>query len=158
MARLASRRVSKLVMAFAATAAASLAQPAAQSRDAAAARAVRLFEDGLGATASLRGDTQPLPSSVARCAGCHERGDAPAKRPSTRDAQTPPPRLDAATLLQPASRRRGPPSRYDEASFCRLLATGVDPAGVVVARTMPVYAIEAADCGALWRLLTGSPS
>jgi hypothetical protein len=140
-----------------------------RARDASAARAQRLFDEGAGVAASLRADTQLLPPSVARCASCHERGDDRRRGRGPGDAEgsvTPvagsaadtAPRLDAAALLKPASRRRGPPSRYDEASFCRLLATGVDPAGVVVARAMPVYVIDAADCRALWRFVVGSTS
>ena len=51
-------------------------------------------------------------------------------------------------------RRNGPPSRFDEASFCRLLRTGVDPADIVVPRAMPRYAIDDTDCRALWAYLS----
>lgn len=159
------RRPRSHVLALAVTAAMAVTMAAVSAttapndglaRGAATARAKLLFDEGAHAPARLRGDRQALPPPVARCAGCHDRGETSAKLPASR--AEPVPRLDAATLLQPASRRRGPPSRYDEATFCRLLATGVDPAGIVVARAMPVYEVEPSDCRALWWLLTAPPS
>ena len=144
----------------AAVVAASSAAPEpghAQPRNASAARAQRVFDEGVRVVARLRGDTHALPSSVARCAGCHERSGTSLSRPANGIAEAAP-GLGAATLLQATSRRRGPPSRYDEDTFCRLLASGVDPGGVVVARSMPVYAIEPTDCHALWQWLVAPPS
>jgi hypothetical protein len=38
-------------------------------------------------------------------------------------------------------------------SFCKLLRTGVDPASIVIAREMPVYTLNEAQCGSLWTFL-----
>ena len=64
------------------------------------------------------------------------------------------PILDRERLTERVARRGGPPSRFDERSFCRLLRTGEDPAGVILPRAMPRYEIDDADCLRLWRYLT----
>ena len=55
-------------------------------------------------------------------------------------------------------RRGGPPSRYDAAGLCTLLRSGVDPAHVIILRTMPRYDINDADCQSLWLHLTAPPA
>ena len=64
------------------------------------------------------------------------------------------PTLSAATLTGLLPRRGGPASRFDEAALCRLLREGIDPAHVLLPKTMPRYAIDDADCRALWTWLT----
>lgn len=109
-----------------------------QRRDGAA-----LFEGARPLQARVAGHDERLPPEAARCINCHgASGFAP--------------RLSAQALQQPQARRGGPPSRYDAASLCRLLRTGVDPAWVMVPRAMPRYDIANSDCEALWRHLTDS--
>jgi hypothetical protein len=93
--------------------------------------------------AYIAGQDFALPASASRCGNCH--GEQAPQRIA--------PVLTAASLTQATSRRGGPPSRYEPASFCRLLRTGVDPAFVVVPRAMPRYDLSEADCAALWAYL-----
>lgn len=116
-------------------------------------RAAAIFAEGRHVQATLRGDDQALPADTMRCRNCHE--GAGHRLPDARRAAEAGPPLTAATLVVPRSRRGGPPSRYDQGSFCRLLRQGIDPADIVVRRTMPIYRIEPSDCAALWRLLSG---
>lgn len=95
--------------------------------------------------AHLRGDDRALPPSTTRCINCHTQTD-PA------GAFAPP--LTSGYLLEAINRRGGPPSHYDLASFCHLLEDGVDPAGVVVRKSMPHYQLSRAECSALWRFVT----
>lgn len=101
-------------------------------------------------TARLSGHEQVLPGQASRCINCHGGAD--------RAAPGGGPRLDAGYLTRAVARRGGPASRYDEAAFCRLLRTGVDPASVLVPREMPRYDIDDADCAALWQFLTRAPT
>jgi hypothetical protein len=39
-------------------------------------------------------------------------------------------------------------------SFCKLLRTGVDPVSVLVAREMPIYDLDDAQCTSIWNYLT----
>ena len=57
----------------------------------------------------------------------------------------------AEALLQALPRRGGPPSRYDPASFCQLLRTGIDPASVMVDKAMPRYTLTDQQCALLWK-------
>ncbi|MFL9865175.1 hypothetical protein PQR67_13435 [Paraburkholderia fungorum] len=95
--------------------------------------------------AHLRGDDRVLPASTTRCINCHTQTD-PA------GAFAPP--LTRAYLLDATSRRGGPPSQYNPASFCHVLEAGVDPAGVVVRKSMPNYQLSDVECSALWRFVT----
>ncbi len=103
---------------------------------------------------------------MTRCAGCHEApastsatvatgaGLAAATAPAgggTRASYGPP--LDADALARPQARRGGPPTRYDAASFCSVLRTGIDPASVVLAQQMPRYDLADQDCADLWAWL-----
>lgn len=92
-----------------------------------------------------------LPAAVIRCANCHAEGPGPAV------ARSNAPRLDREWLLSPRRRRGGPQSHYDRDSFCRVLRKGVDPVWVVINEEMPRYAVDDADCSALWRFLTEDP-
>ncbi|MBL8330295.1 MAG: hypothetical protein JNJ71_15755 [Rubrivivax sp.] len=112
---------------------------AMSAEDAALGRA--LYDGQRALPAQLRGHDEALPAHAARCINCHEGSSAIA------------PALSARSLLQPQARRGGPPSHYDEASFCRLLRDGVDPAWVLLPREMPRYEIPAQDCRALWSYL-----
>ncbi len=122
----------------------------------------RLFVGLSPVRGTIAGHSSPLPSEIGRCSNCHSParpanpattvtvgavGAASAASEPDRDAA---PTLSARTLQVAQSRRRGPPSTYDPRSFCRLLRTGVDPAHVVVDRAMPRYALDDAECSALW--------
>jgi hypothetical protein len=100
-------------------------------------------------TARLSGHEQVLPGQASRCINCHGAAD--------RAAPGGGPRLDAGYLTHSVARRGGPASRYDEAAFCRLLRTGIDPAAVMVPREMPRYDIDDADCAALWQFINRAP-
>jgi hypothetical protein len=97
----------------------------------------------------VRGHDESLPAEAVRCANCHDAADG------ARLSRVPAPHLDRSLLLEPRQRRGGPPSRYDQAAFCKLLRTGVDPASIVVAREMPIYELDQNQCIALWNFLIG---
>lgn len=125
---------------------------------AAARRGGRLFTGEAPLDASLRGHDQVLPPDALRCSNCHvvdvSAGAGLAAQGASAAAASPaPPRLGAQALLQPQRRRGGPPSSYSAQSFCRLLRSGIDPAQVYTAQTMPNYRISDADCMALWAFL-----
>jgi hypothetical protein len=115
-----------------------------------------LFDGRRSIAAHLFGDETPLPADAARCANCHLRvsGIVDAGAATT---QTFGPPLTALTLRETRPRRGGPPTRYDEGTFCRLLVDGVDPAQILIQRAMPRYAADAAACRALWEFLAESP-
>jgi hypothetical protein len=96
----------------------------------------------------IRGDDQLLPPEAVRCVNCHG-----AK--STRLSGKAAPHIDSALLLEFRQRRGGPPSRYDQRAFCRLLRNGTDPAQILIAREMPTYELDDAQCGSLWTFLVG---
>lgn len=108
----------------------------------AAANGREIFEGARAVDARTPGHEDALPPDAARCANCHagERAIGP--------------RLTAASLTQVQPRRGGPPSHYDEATFCRALRDGIDPASVTLPRAMPRYAVADADCRSLWAFLT----
>jgi hypothetical protein len=129
-----------------ATLAALLCAGAASGAD--ASRGGALFDGGAALPARVHGQDFALPSQASRCVNCHVAPAVPAAAASAVAVGAPP--LTAATLTTPLRRRGGPPSRYDAASLCRLLRSGVDPAHVMIQRTMPRYEISDADCQALW--------
>lgn len=92
------------------------------------------------------GHDMDLPAQASRCMNCH--GDV--SRPGYASLA---PALTRAALQTPTPRRGGPPSQYDAASFCKLLRNGVDPAHVMIPRTMPRYTITDPDCETLWAYL-----
>ncbi len=118
-----------------------------------------LWSGGLPLTARIVGHAHALPVAAARCLNCHA-GAVAASAPAAGLAPVdgPAPVLTARHLRESRPRRGGPPSRYDAASFCTLLRTGVDPAAVLLPRQMPRYEISDADCGALWVHLTRKPA
>jgi hypothetical protein len=127
---------------------AALSLVAAASATAAdAARGQALFDGRTALSARVHGQDFALPSQANRCVNCHVAKSAtPAASAVTVGA----PPLTAATLATPIRRRGGPPSRYDATSLCTLLRSGVDPAHVMIQRTMPRYEISDADCQSLW--------
>jgi hypothetical protein len=120
-----------------------------RSSERSAERGDALFHGREPLAGKIRGHDDALPPEAIRCANCHEA--APATNPGTqRLSRLAPPHLDAALLLEYRQRRGGPPSRYDQPAFCALLRTGVDPAHILVAREMPAYEIDDAQCASLW--------
>jgi hypothetical protein len=130
-----------------ATAASALAQGGAT-----AARGEQMYDGRLPLAGTVRGHAQAMPAQASRCTNCHE----PSRQPNQNDAAFAP-RLDRTSLATAIARRGGPASSYDEASFCRLLREGVDPAQILVNRTMPQYALSNEDCAALWQYLSSRP-
>lgn len=103
-----------------------------------------LFEGRKPLAGKLVGHSESLPAQALRCANCHSRGQgAPADTGYG-------PALSARHLTQALARRGGPPSTYDEAGFCRLLRTGIDPAWIQLPAGMPRYELSDAQCAALW--------
>lgn len=133
----------------------ALATAASADGGASAAHGSKLFEGDLALPARIVGQDFALPATASRCINCHgpARSDA-ASSPAT--AQRIGPALTRSTLTDAVRRRGGPPSRYDAGSLCTMLRTGVDPAHVIILRTMPRYDITDADCRALWLYLTDS--
>lgn len=107
----------------------------------------RLFDGRAPLVARLAGHAHPLPADAARCIQCHG-----VVLPG---GETFAPRLTAEHLRQRLPRRGGPPTAYDVRSFCRVLRDGVDPAQVILPRSMPRFVIDDAQCGALWTYLAG---
>lgn len=105
------------------------------------------------ATALARMGDVSLTAEAARCANCHGAGAQ-----GGREGTVVVPPLTAVSLLQPQSRRGGPPSRYTPASFCTALQQGLDPAGVMLSPVMPRYTLAPAACATLWRKFTGQDS
>jgi hypothetical protein len=97
----------------------------------------------------VRGHQSELPPAVVVCRNCHA-----AQKQVQTPAPAPAPPIDRSLLLEARPRRGGPPSSYDRAAFCKLLRTGIDPAYVLVAREMPVFDLDDAQCVSLWRFLT----
>jgi hypothetical protein len=121
---------------------------------AAAEAGARAFDGRAPLVARIDGHAQPLPAAAVACTNCH----LPSRTPPSPDGRAAPaaslgPVLHRDALVGPAPRRGGPPSRFDETAFCRLLRTGEDPAGVLLPRAMPRYEIDDAGCGQLWRHL-----
>lgn len=103
-----------------------------------------IFQGNLDVVAHLRGDARPLPAIAKRCASCHTPSSgAPAFAPQ----------LTAGYLLGAIPRRGGPATRYDRDAFCRVLATSIDPATVMLAKSMPQYVLSDDECTALWTFL-----
>lgn len=116
----------------------------------------------------MPGHSLALPALATRCANCHltsapDAADGAgaasqvASAPSTalgRAAASAAPRLGAQGLMLAQKRRGGPPSSYDAASLCRLLALGQDPVYVVISTNMPRYDVTARECEDLWAFLT----
>ena len=103
-----------------------------------------LFEGRTALIATLAGHEDPLPATAAACSNCHrsQAGVGPA--------------LSARALQKATPRRGGPPSSYTQATFCKTLRTGIDPAFVLLLKTMPRYRLSDEQCQALWSHSTRS--
>lgn len=117
------------------------------------ARGARLFDGREPLSATLAGHATPLPAQTARCSQCHAGPVTPIATNSWPALPGPP--LDSQHLRAALSRRGGPPVAYDLAAFCRTLREGIDPAHVMLPRTMPRFDIDDTRCEALWTHLTG---
>jgi hypothetical protein len=115
-----------------------------------AARGEALYRGKAPLHGKIRGHDDPLPAEAIVCANCHSA------KLDTRLPGTPAPTLDAALLLDARQRRGGPPSTYNQASFCRLLRTGADPGYILIAREMPIYELTDEQCASLWTYLIES--
>lgn len=125
--------------------------PAGQLADG-ARRGDALFTGKETMQGTIRGHDNPLSAEVVRCVNCH----GPSKRALV--SRLAAPRIDRPLLLEPRQRRGGPPSRYDQASFCKLLRTGADPAYILIAREMPIYQVDDGQCASLWSYVIGKES
>jgi hypothetical protein len=120
-----------------------------------AERGRRLFAGDLPLHASIAGHDLVLPVQASRCTNCHTIESPTAiAAPAASSNQTLGGTLSAAVLSEPIRRRGAPPSTFDEKTLCRLLRTGVDPAHIIIPRSMPRYQISDADCHALWVYLS----
>ena len=150
---------------------ATLAGPAAEATvpnvapNAASTAAVSLgrqiYRGEVALPGTIQGHAQPLPPLAARCTNCHSRESVARVAALSASGLAPGPAavsfaplLTRDRLLTPMARRGGPPSRYDTASFCRLLRTGIDPAYVLIPRQMPRYELSDAQCAALFGYLS----
>jgi len=111
-------------------------------------RGEALYHGGESLSGRIRGHDDILPPQTVVCAHCHDAGGQARLGANTA------PRIEPALLLGTRERRHGPPSRYDEPAFCRLLRTGSDPAFVLISRTMPAYDVTDDQCASLWAFLT----
>lgn len=147
------RRLAELGLATVLGLAAAL--PAAWAGPAEIERGRRLFNGELPLPGRVTGHTADLPPQASRCSNCHGAGTAP---PAQGVASAPTasfgPTLNADALTRDLARRGGPPSRYNEAALCKLLSTGIDPAYIIIPRSMPRYDVVPADCAALWAYLS----
>ena len=125
----------------------------AAAGDSPARRGFELFSGAASLQGTIVGHASALPPAAARCVNCHATGSAAAPA-SVASAASFGPLLTPQGLTGAVARRGGPPSRYDAPAFCRLLRQGVDPAWVIVPRSMPRYTLTDADCHALWAHLT----
>ncbi len=129
-----------------------------------------LFHGEIALPARLPAHAELLPTLATRCSNCHEQinrvpvgsasGAAGGATEVTRSAGATAEGAssyalaltrDGLTRLRP--RRGGPPSAYDNASFCQLLRSGADPARVIIANDMPRYEASNEQCQQLWAYL-----
>lgn len=118
------------------------------------AHGARLFDGREPLAATLAGHATPLPAQTARCSQCHAGPATPIAANSWPALPGPP--LDGQHLRAALSRRGGPPVAYELTTFCRALREGIDPAHVMLPRTMPRFDIDDRRCEALWTHLTGN--
>lgn len=119
-----------------------------------------LFTGSAPITARTAGDEDDLPSLATRCINCHERTangvsglNVSPNGGKDGAARTYASALDEAWLTTPRVRHGGPATQYDEASFCTVIRTGVDPASVLIPPIMPRYDATDAQCANLWTYL-----
>lgn len=115
------------------------------------ARGAALFRGEVPVQASLVGHGVALPAVATRCSNCHEAGVAVAAPGAASSAYAA--TLTATRLTAPSVRRGGPPSAFDAKALCTLLRSGVDPAHVMIASTMPRYPFTESQCQDLWAYL-----
>lgn len=114
--------------------------PGQEIRD--AAWASRFFRSGVSAKpieTQIEGSPQNFDAGLFPCAGCHGGSGEGRREGGTLTAD----------IRFPQLRRRG----YQKESFCQALRQGLDPAGQTLARAMPRYLLEPAECSALWEHL-----
>ena len=115
------------------------------------ARGEALFVGSAALPGRLAGHATALPTQATRCINCHS-SDATA----TPAAPTLGPPLTGQRLASMQSRRGGPATRFDAASLCRALRSGVDPAQILLPTSMPRYDATEAQCADLWAHLVSS--
>jgi cytochrome c553 len=125
-----------------------------------ALRGAQLYDGRIALSGQLRGHDRPLPADALRCANCHEpsRQVVAAGSAAASNNNSFAPRLDQLSLTQFQARRGGPATRYDQANFCRVLRSSVDPGLVLLRKPMPQYALSDDDCQALWLFLSQRPA
>lgn len=150
-----------------------------------AALGMALFMGAAPLQGRLARHEEALPAQASRCINCHTAKPGPALAqawpqslaaagmPAGVPAAEPPgtapgpggrlaaplrTELSAATLLTPLARRGGPASSYDRDRFCRAVREGVDSAYVTLPQAMPRFALDDAQCDALWRFVTAAGS
>lgn len=112
-----------------------------------------LFHGRETLTGRLRQQPDPLAAIAAACVNCHSVEGAATVR-----VQPLAPALGRERLLSMRKRSAGPPSAYDQASFCSFLRSGVNPSFVVTSDLMPVYDVSEEECRALWAFLIQATS
>lgn len=118
-----------------------------------------LFEGRKPLKGRISGHEFVLPQDAVVCAHCHSGaselpGSLAASSPSPVGGDFGKPPLLTGKGLKTMSRRRGgPPSVFDEQSFCVMLRSGVDPKTIIMPDSMPRYEISAEECSALWAYL-----
>ena len=108
----------------------------------------RLFFGDAPIEGEITGHSQRLPADAVVCANCHT-GIRPQASARPFGAVS----LGRSELTESRKRRGGPPSEFSQASFCRLLRTGVDPVSIVISRRMPRYILTDEQCASLWEYL-----
>ncbi len=126
------------------------ATDASANVDSSASTGRRMFFGESSLQGAIAGHAEPLPPRMVSCVNCHMGaaglGSAASFAPS----------LGRSRMTEPLGRRGGPPSLFSQASFCRMLRTGVDPAYILITRRMPRYTLSDDQCLGLWRFLTES--
>ncbi len=123
-----------------------------------AAQGERLYDGRSPLAGRIHGHAQPLPPVALACTNCHGGAQArPAAEVRVARAAAAGPELDRTSLTSVQPRRGGPATRFELATFCRLLRTGEDPAHVLLPRVMPRYEISDEQCAALWSHLIRAP-
>ena len=107
----------------------------------------RMFLRGEGLRAHVSGHTTILSPSQSACIHCHSLN-----RPMSVEARGAP-ALHGRALTDAMPRRGGPAMAYDVNSFCTTLATGIDPAHIVLKKEMPIFEVDKSRCQALWQYL-----
>ena len=118
------------------------ASPAAARDDSRVGRGSALFNGQADLRGRLADHVDPLPAAVLACVNCHEGRAADGA-----------PDLRGGWLSTTRSRRNGPASAYDAATFCATLRTGIDPVQVRLPVLMPRFDLSDEACSDLWNYL-----